>query len=76
MNKKKYSLNLVSPDNEKFDRTDASFSDVHAYAHTKFFDDDLPGILKKLVTALNDERITDLEWFYVLDEENKTIVYS
>ena len=73
---KKYSLNLVSPDNNQFDRTDASFRDVHAYAHTKFFDSSLEGILKQLVSALNDERITDLEWFYVLDEENKTIVYS
>jgi ethanolamine utilization cobalamin adenosyltransferase len=72
---RKYSLLVVSNDEEDFDKFNTNFQEVKDCAIQSFHSDSFETLTKWMVEALNNEEISDLNWFFLVDNENGIILH-
>lgn len=72
----KYALYVVDPNHVDGDISKLGYDEVKRLAVDYYKGDEMEDVLRQLVEGLNDDSISDQNFFYVTDEENGTILFG
>jgi len=72
----KYAIYIVDPSDVDGDISELGYDEVKNLAVDYYKGDDMEELLRQLVGGLNDDSISDQNFFYVTDEENGIILFG